>query len=208
MLRMSGPLDDAFAEAAARREREETTAREERAAVGRLSRAWVEAYREVLEAVPRHVQDTPRTILLAWDRGREIPDAIAEEGDMQHSVHWQQRSAYGSCQAWSFARGPEDEKGRRPLIFVSADCTTVFTIGDYSMGYVRSGLRKRPLTAYFLRCFADTASGRHDLDLRVRREWLHRLDAPPGDQRVPGEYVVSRCALPDVQALARIIAGL
>lgn len=192
-LAMPNPLDEAFAEAAAQRSAKEQRAQESRVLREQAEREWVGSYREVLEAVPRHIHDAPETITLGWDRSDGAPSAITDEGDLRCKVGRLESVAFGTCSAWSFRYGPWEEKSSSTL-YVSADCTSIFKAHDFRTGRTWSLLRAKSVSFLSLGPFADIATGGHHLGLQGYAS--------------QGTYKVQHASLPDAKELSRIIAGL
>jgi hypothetical protein len=190
---MSNPLDDAFAKAEQVRAVDDRLGHEKDRAAKLAARDWIEAYREVLEALPRHVSRPPERIVLAWSPEIEPPSSVAVEGQGRDG---KSTLAFGSCEAWCFVHLEPYEKGNRRNIYVSADCTTVFSAERSAYVRTRRSLRTRSISARRIHPFVDVRNGRHTLSLTVS----------PGIGAA--KYRVSSSNLPSPAQLAEIIAGL
>jgi hypothetical protein len=190
---MSNPLDDAFAKADAARARATAFARAQESAAELEAREWIKAYREVLEAVPRHVERPPERLTLAWPAASEPPSVVAVGGE---GLDRNLALAFGACDAWCFTHREGYEKGNVRKVYVAADCSTVFTAERSAYIRVRGRLRTRSVSAQLIDPFADVETGRHTL----------RLEVSPG---VGGaERRVLSSTLPSPTQLTEIIAGL
>lgn len=190
---MSNPLDDAFAKAESAQTLQDRLGYEKDRAAELAAQDWIEAYREVLGALPRHVSGSSERIVLAWSPEIEPPSSVAVDGQGRDG---KSTLAFGGCDAWCFVHLEPYEKGNRRNIYVSADCATVFTAERLAYVRTRRGFRTRSISARRIDPFVDVRTGRHTLS----------LDVSPG---IGGaKYRVSSSNLPSPAQLAEIIAGL
>ena len=187
---MSNPLDDAFAKAESERAAEDLVKLAKEQATEAAIRDWLREYREVLAAIPRHVQRAPEEITLSWSPKVEPPSPVQAVGtgrDRRRTA-----LAVGSCEAWRFTKIAHGEKSRTEF-FVSSDCAAIFETGHFTTVKIRRSLGRGAL-AQALGSFADLRTGRHTL----------RLDASPGSGDRP--YHVWLSSLPSPETVAQIIA--
>jgi hypothetical protein len=167
---VSNPLDEAFAKVGLERATAASMGREKERAAELAAGDLLKAYREVLEAVPRHVDRESETLTLAWSPRTEPPSSVQLVGPGRD--HRGGSLVYGTCEAWRFTRSNPEDKSRTQF-FVAVDCATLFMTKTLSSVAIKRRLR-RALSATWLEAFADVRTGHHNL----------RLDVSPGSGEV------------------------
>ena len=206
---MSNPLDDALAQAEAAKQAAELARDAKELATQQAAHDWLEAYREVLAELPPHLKSKSRgskEITMAWPPGDKPLGSVTVHGEGRD----QRKSLFhfGTCDAYLFPFGRENEDGRRPELYVSADCSAVFRVYGLINLRHRTGLRSQWISATHVGGFIDIGTSRHALVQTVYPDYPQRTTEDEPTESNCSSYDVLSSNLPSARQLAQIIAGI
>jgi hypothetical protein len=186
----SNPLDDAFAKVGAERAVGALAERRREQAAEAAIQVWLAEYRQILAGAPKHVRQAPEGITLAWSPEIEPPSAVRPAGTGRD--HQGDPLAFGTCEAWRFARFDTKSESWTQF-FISSDCAAIFEIERFGAVTVRRSLRRGTSTET-LGPFVDLQTGRHTL----------RLSVSPGSGEQPSH--IWGANMPSPEDVAKVIA--